>query len=45
MRFYMFRIENKEGFKSQITRRADRFIRLLGHLEIVYPEHKITYIG
>lgn len=45
MRFYRFNIKNKDGFTHQITRRADSFIKLLGQLSVLYPEHRIDYIG
>lgn len=45
MRFYRFNIKNKDGFTHQITRRSNSFIKLLGHLFVVYPEHQIDYVG
>jgi hypothetical protein len=41
----MFHIQGSNGVIRQITRRADNFIRLLGELSIVYPQHRIDYIG
>lgn len=45
MRFYMFRITGENGFVRNITRRADKFLKLINQLYVEYPEHRIDYIG